>query len=290
MNQTASHPLRFGLKLAGQDTTIEALRGVWRVADEAGFDHVWDFDHLASIGAPGPDRPVFEGWALQAAMAEATSRVRIGCNVAGNAYRHPGQLAKLAVTVDHLSGGRLEFGVGAGWAEIEFKMLGMSGLDHRVGRLEESLQIMKSLFTQERTDFDGRYYQLKDAIANPKPLQRPHPPIWIGAGGDLMLGVVARHADAWNPTGAARGDGYARACERLAQACEAIDRDPSQIRRCSLLRWDGGAHQSLIDAAGRDLELGFTEQIIYVEGPRAHETAARAAEALGDLRRLGAGR
>src|SRR6266567_8297688 len=99
------HPLRFGLKNSGQDTTIEALRTVWRIADEGGFDHVWDFDHLASIGPGGPDRPIFEGWALQAAMAVATTRIRIGCTFTGNTHRPPWLLAKLAVTVDHLSGG-----------------------------------------------------------------------------------------------------------------------------------------------------------------------------------------
>ncbi|MGH7862208.1 MAG: LLM class flavin-dependent oxidoreductase [Candidatus Dormibacteraceae bacterium] len=281
-----TYPLRVGLKLAGQSTTINALRGVWRLADEAGFDHVWDFDHLASIGPSGPDHPVFEGWALQAAMGVATQRVRIGCNVTGNAYRHPAQLAKLAVTVDHLSGGRLEFGIGAGWAQIEFQMLGMTGLENRVGRLDESLRVIKSLFTDDRTSFEGKYYHLSDAIANPKPLQHPHPPIWIGAGGDLMLKVVARHADVWNPTGPARGADYQTASEKLMQACAAIGRDESTIRRCNLLRWSGSSRQELLELVGADLERGFSEEIIYLEGNQAEQTAARAGEVLGDLRRL----
>src|SRR6202022_1152361 len=170
--------------------------------DEAGFDHVWDFDHLASIGPGGVARTVYEGWTLLAAIAASTRRVRIGCMVTGNIYRHPALLAKMAVTVDHLSGGRLEFGIGAGWAEAEAKMFGLEGPDHRVGRLSESLRIIKSLWTQERTSFEGRYYRLEDAIANPKPVQSPHPPIWIGAGGDQTLRLGARPAHAWNAPGA----------------------------------------------------------------------------------------
>src|SRR3981081_1298126 len=145
-----THPLRFGLKLSGQDTTIEDLRAVWRIADEGGFDHVWDFDHLASIGQGGPDRPIYEGWTLQAAMAEATKSARFGCLVLGNACRHPVLVAKMAVTVDHLSGGRLEFGIGAAWAEIEHSMYGIEGLDHRVGCLSESVPRVEYTWTERR--------------------------------------------------------------------------------------------------------------------------------------------
>ncbi len=280
-----AYPLRFGLKASGQSITIEQLRACWRVAEEAGFDHLWDFDHLASIGPNGPDKPIYEGWALQAAMAEATSRVRIGCLVTGNTYRHPVVLAKLAVTVDHLSGGRLELGIGAAWAEIEHQMYGIEGLDHRVGRLSESLQIIKSLFTQERTDFDGRYYQLKDAIANPKPLQKPYPPIWIGAQGETTLRLTARHADVWNISG---GDpAFVKdLIAKFDETCVTVGRDPAEVRRSLQYGWDGKDRQELLDLSGRLLELGVTEQVIYLRGDQPDRVAEKVAEALPDLRRL----
>jgi F420-dependent oxidoreductase-like protein len=279
------HPLRFGLKNSGQDTTIEELRAVWRIADEGGFDHVWDFDHLASIGGGGPDRPIYEGWTLQAAIAQATKRVRLGCLVTGNTYRHPVLLAKMAVTVDHLSGGRLEFGIGAAWAEIEHEMYGIEGLDHRVGMLSESLRILKSLWTQERTDFDGRYYHLKDAIANPKPIQKPHPPIWIGASGATTLRLVARHADVWNIAGG-DPDRVGELTALLVEACGAVGRDPSDIRRSLQFGWDGADRQELVDLCGRYLELGVTEQVIYLRGGEPEALAAKIADALPDLRKL----
>jgi F420-dependent oxidoreductase-like protein len=281
-----AHPLRFGLKLSGQDTTIEALRTVWRLADEAGFDHVWDFDHLASIGAGGPDRPIYEGWALQAAMAEATKRVRIGCMVTGNTYRNPALLAKLAVTVDHLSGGRLEFGVGAAWAVIEHSMYGIEGLDHRVGRFSESLQIIRSLWTEERTNFEGRYYQMKDAIANPKPIQKPHPPIWIGASGDTTIKLVARYADVWN-TGADKLDKGTEIITKLEDACGVVGRDPSEIRRSIQFAWDGQDRASLIEQSARYYQMGFTEQIFMLDPSNAIALAAKLAEALPELHSVG---
>ncbi|HEY5035241.1 MAG TPA: TIGR03560 family F420-dependent LLM class oxidoreductase [Candidatus Dormibacteraeota bacterium] len=280
------HPVRFGMKLSGQDTTIEALRTVWRLADESGFDHVWDFDHLASIGAGGLDRPVYEGWALQAAMAEATKRVRIGCMVTGNTYRNPALLAKLAVTVDHLSGGRLEFGIGAAWAAIEHSMYGIEGLDHRVGRLSEALQIIKSLWTEERTNFDGRYYKMTDAIANPKPVQKPYPPIWIGASGETTIKLVARYADVWN-TGSAEIDKGTEVIARLEDACGAVGRDPSEIRRSIQFAWDGRDRSRLLEQSARYLELGFTEQILMLDPPKATMLAGKLADALPELRNVG---
>jgi F420-dependent oxidoreductase-like protein len=273
------------MKLSGQDTTIEALRAVWRIADEAGFDHVWDFDHLASIGDGGPDRPIYEGWALQAAMAEATKRVRIGCMVTGNTYRNPALLAKLAVTVDHLSAGRLEFGIGAAWATIEHSMYGIEGLDHRVGRLSESLQIIKSLWTDHRTNFDGRYYKMTDAIANPKPIQNPYPPIWIGASGPSTIRLVARHADVWN-IGGGEPDRVSELTGILEEACTAIGRDSSEIRRSVQLRWDGGDAPKLVTQCARYHELGITEQVIYLDGEHPAAVAAKLADVLPDLRRI----
>ncbi len=280
-----THPLRFGLKLSGQDTTIEALRAVWRIADEGGFDHVWDFDHLASIGDGGPDRPIYEGWTLQAAIAQATNRVRIGCLVTGNTYRNPALLAKEAVTVDHLSGGRLEFGIGAAWAEIEHEMYGIEGLDHRVGRLSEALRIIKSLFTEERTNFDGRYYHFKDAIANPKPIQKPYPPFWIGASGPTTLRLVARHADVWNIAGG-DPDRVKELTPMLEEACGAVGRDPSEIRHSIQFGWDGVDRQELLELCARYRDLGVSEQVIYLRGGQPEALASKIAEALPDLRKL----
>jgi len=261
-----THPLRIGIKLS-QDASIETYRTVWRIADEAGFDHCWAMDHLATIGSIGDDHPIFDGWELLAATAVATERVRMGLLVTGITYRNPALLAKVATTVDHLSGGRLEFGVGAAWATNEHEMYSIAGLDHRVGLLSEGLQVLKLLWTQERTDFEGRYYSMRQAVANPKPVQKPHPPIWIGSGGPATLRLTARHADVWNVSGAVGRslEAAVEGSQRLDEACAAIGRDPGEIRR-SVQVPAGDDPAELVDRLGRYHEAGFTELIVMLSG------------------------
>ena len=259
------NPLRVGIKLS-QDAGIDTFRRVWQIAEEARFDHCWAMDHLASIGPIGDDRPIFDGWQLLAAMAVTTSQVRMGLLVTGITYRNPALLAKLATTVDHLSGGRLEFGIGAAWAANEHEMYGIPGLDHRVGLLSEGLQVLKMLWAQDRTDFEGRYYTMRNAVANPKPVQKPHPPIWIGAGGASTLRLTARHADVWNASGAA-GQDLETAREwnrRLDDACSELGRDPAEIRRSVQL--PAGDPGELVDRLSRFYEAGFTELVVMLSG------------------------
>jgi alkanesulfonate monooxygenase SsuD/methylene tetrahydromethanopterin reductase-like flavin-dependent oxidoreductase (luciferase family) len=275
-----AHPLRVGIKLS-QDAPIDTYRTIWRIADEAGFDHCWAMDHLASIGPIGDDRPIFDGWELLAAMSTATKRVRMGLMVTGVTYRNPALLAKIATTVDHLSGGRLEFGVGAAWAANEHEMFGISGLEHRVGLLSEGLQVLKMLWTQERTDFEGRYYTMRQAVANPKPVQKPHPPIWIGSGGPATLRLTARHADVWNASGAVGRtvETAVEGSQRLDEACLAIGRDPGEIRRSVQVRVSDDPAE-LVDLLGRYHAVGFSEMVIMLSGgsmPTANDPAQLAA-------------
>lgn len=261
-----TQPLRVGIKLS-QDAPIESYSAVWKIADEARFDHCWAMDHLATIGSIGDDHPIFDGWELLAGMATSTTHVRMGLLVTGITYRNPALLAKVATTVDHLSGGRLEFGIGAAWAANEHEMYGISGLDHRVGLFSEGLQVIRSLWTQERTNFDGRYYTMQDAVANPKPVQKPYPPIWVGAGGPRMLKLTARHADVWNASGAAGRDldSAVAGSRQLDEACAAIGRDPKEIRRSVQLP-AGEDPGEIVDRVGSYHQAGFTEIIIMLSG------------------------
>src|SRR5438105_4958231 len=284
-----NHPVRVGLKHSAQATTIENLREVWRIADEAGFDHLWGFDHFAAIGGP-PERPIYDGWSMLAAMAEATKRVRIGLLVTGVTYRHPGVLAKMATTVDHLSGGRLEFGLGSAWAENEHTMLDIPfhTVAGRIRRMEEAIQVCKLLWTEERADFEGRYFHLREAIHEPKPVQKPHPPIWIGGSGEqLTLRVVAKHADAWNPSGGGGDpDEAARLSGILDERCAEVGRNPDQIRRSVQLRWDGAGPEAMLDLCGRFVQRGFSELVLYLDPAEAPKQAETATKLLPELKAL----
>jgi F420-dependent oxidoreductase-like protein len=278
------HPLRFGLKLS-QAATIDTLTAVWRIADDSGFDHCWDMDHFASLG--GDDSlDIFEAWTLLAGMAARTTRTRIGCSVTGNTYRHPAVLAKAAVTVDHLSGGRLEFGIGAGWAENEHTMLGLpfGSARDRADWLEEALPIIRSLWTEARTTFAGEHYQLIDAVAEPKPVQTPHPPIWIGGTGRRRtLRMAAEHAAVWNAPGGSL-EQVAELSAVLDGHCAAIGRDPAEIRRSVQIRVPADV-SALPEQVRGFLAVGVTEIILIVAGDPVAQ-AERVAALLPDLRAL----
>lgn len=289
-------PVRIGLKCVQQGMTVGALRDVWQIADDGGFDHCWIYDHLAARG-PDPDAPVFEAWTLLGAMAEVTRRIRIGVMVTSNTYRHPSVLAKAAVTADHLCDGRLEMGMGAGWAEDEHAMLGIEfgSRRDRIERLGEACQVMRLLWTQPRAQFDGRYYRLEHAIAEPKPRQRPHPPLWIGgAGKRRTLRVVAEQADAWNVPSARAISADGITLEEVGQLslvldehCEAVGRDPASVRRSVQIRFEGDV-DSTVALTREYLGQGMTEIIVMTggENPRARAEEA-AVRLLPRLRELG---
>ncbi len=217
-------------------------------------------------------------------MAEITRRVRIGVLVTGVTYRHPGVLAKIAVTVDHLSGGRLEVGMGAAWAENEHRMLGLDFPRNgpRIARLGEACVVLKRLWTEPRASYEGKHYAIKDAIAEPKPVQRPHPPLWIGGSGERkLLRVVARHADVWNHTSSDPAES-ARLNRVLDEHCAAVGRDPKSVGRSAQLFYQGDRDAFLRHADGL-VRAGFP---ILVVGVRSAPDGDAVAELLPTLRAL----
>ncbi len=225
--------LRFGIKTAQQFTTYEDILRVWTEADGIpSIEHAWAFDHFIPLG-PDPTGPQLEGWTLLGALAARTERVRLGLMVTGNIYRHPAVLANIATTVDIISRGRLDFGIGAGWNELECSMYGIElySTGERIRRLGEACEVIKLLWTQTVANFDGKYYHLEDARCEPKPVQKPYPPFVIGGGGEqLTLRIVAQYASVWNFAG---GDveTFRHKNEVLDGHCAAIGRDPRTIER-----------------------------------------------------------
>jgi alkanesulfonate monooxygenase SsuD/methylene tetrahydromethanopterin reductase-like flavin-dependent oxidoreductase (luciferase family) len=284
--------LTFGLKPPQQHTSLDILRRVWMVADEAGFDGAWVFDHFAPMGRVRTG-DVFEAWTLLAAMAQATTRLRIGALVTGNTNRHPGVLAKMASTVDHLSSGRLDMGIGAGGDLYVDTMLGLPLIPsrERIRRLDEACEVLKLLWSEPLANYDGTFYQLKNAEHEPKPVQRPHPPIWMGSSGEKYgLRVVAKHADVWMNANMAGADveELKRLGRVLDQHCADVGRDPADIRRAIQFRLPPEP-EDLLREAERYAEAGFTDIILmqYQVGDAALGAAEAAAEVLPKLRTLG---
>lgn len=203
------------------------------LAEELGFDSVWVYDHFHNVPRP-IHSTVFECWTVMAAISQRTSRIRLGQMVSCNAYRHPSVVAKITSTIDVISGGRLDLGIGAGWYEHEYKGYGFAfgSPKERLGMLREGVEIIKSMWTQADTSYEGTYYQLNGAQCDPKPLQLPTPPIWIGGGGEqVTLRIVARHGDWANFGGGAPIEAFVHKSTLLAQHCKAVGRDFDEIGR-----------------------------------------------------------
>jgi F420-dependent oxidoreductase-like protein len=232
----ADRPLRHGVFPGAGGVAWPELLRFWRRADELGYDSCWIPDHFYS-GGRDPEASCLEAWTVLSAMAVATGRIKIGSMVLGNTYRHPAVVANMAATLDHVSGGRLQVGIGAGWMVSEHEGYGipLPRPAERVDRLDEALQVIKLLLTQRRSTFEGRYYRLRDALCEPKPIQQPHPPIVVGGGGEKRtLRVVARHADEWN--GEASPSQMAHKIGVLREHCRTVGRDPAEIEIGVLLR------------------------------------------------------
>jgi F420-dependent oxidoreductase-like protein len=218
------------LKVAQMGGTYAEIRDAWLEADRLGFDTAWAHDHL--LNQNDHARSEDEGWTILTALLVETRRIRGGLMVTANTFRHPALLAKIATTVDVVSGGRVEVGLGAGWMEDEHRQYGLPlpPLGERMRRLEEACRILKALWTEPRATVEGAYYQVREAVHEPKPVQRPHPPLVIGTSGERIgLRIVARHAQEWNMSKgtpeefgrlSALLDGYCREAGRAPDAVE----------------------------------------------------------------------
>ncbi len=257
----AGKKLSFGIKTVPQHTTYEGMFHVWQEADSIpSIEHAWLFDHFMPITRE-ISGPCLEGWTLLAAYAAVTKRMRIGLMVTGNTYRHPAVLANMAATVDIISGGRLDFGIGAGWNETEHNSYGMPlyAAGERIRRLGEACEIIKRMWIETAPSFEGKYYQIKDAYCEPKPIQKPYPPFVIGGAGEkLTLRVVAQYAAIWNVLDNGVEE-FQQKSAILDDHCAAIGRDPQTIQR--------SIH---VMAIPEKLEKARNEMRSYIEAGATH--------------------
>jgi alkanesulfonate monooxygenase SsuD/methylene tetrahydromethanopterin reductase-like flavin-dependent oxidoreductase (luciferase family) len=266
---------RFGIMTAPSQVTYRDVLRVWREADALpSIEHAWLFDHLMPISGD-PNGPTFEGWTLLAALAAQTQRLRLGLLVTSNRFRPPAMLAKIAATVDVVSGGRLEFGIGAGSrpghpvARREYEAHGLPFHDaaYAVGSLAEACMVIRRLWTEaEPFDFDGTYLHLTGAFCNPKPVQRRHPPILIGGRSTATLRVAAEHADVWNMPGGGIDDAAGRSA-LLDRLCTEIGRDPASITRSIVVPVSYDHPGNTRDAIAKAVGAGFQHIVLGLPAP-----------------------
>ena len=272
--------LTFGIKTAPQDVSYDEIVQIWREADGIpSIEHAWLFDHYSPINGH-LDGPCLEGWTALAALAVETKRLRIGLMVTGNTYRHPAVLAKIAATVDVISNGRLDFGIGAGWNVYEHESMGIPlyAPGERIRRLGEACEIIKSLFTEHLTTFEGRYYTLKEARSEPKPVQKPYPPFVIGGSGEqLTLRVVAKHAQVWN-FGGGDPEQFKHKVKILHEHCKEIGRDPSEIALSVQSTVFPDDLRKTIDTIQGLVDVGATHLILNLRPPIRAGIVARLAQ------------
>ncbi|MGO9149356.1 MAG: LLM class F420-dependent oxidoreductase [Acidimicrobiales bacterium] len=277
--------MRLAFKTAPQDTNWDDMLEVWRAADDIElFESGWLFDHFYPIFSD-PTGPCLEGWVTLTALAQATKRLRLGTLVTGVHYRHPAVLANMAATLDIVSGGRLEIGIGAGWNEEESGAYGISvgTPKERSDRFEEACEVIIGLLSDDTTSFSGTYYELTSARCNPKPVQRPHPPICIGGNGERRtLRTAARFAQHWNFVGGTVEE-FAHKREVLHEHCANLGRDPEEILLSSHVRHEGDPAATAAAAAAL-AEAGAGLAIVYLRPPHTPavlEPLAAAFSALG---------
>jgi F420-dependent oxidoreductase-like protein len=283
--------LRFGVQTHPEHTSFKDILQVWQDADTLGLDTAFVFDHFIPIQGD-QSGPCFEGWTLLSALAANTHRVRVGVLVTGNTYRYPAVLAKMAATVDHISGGRLILGMGAGWFEPDHAAYGIPFYTkgQRARRLVESVEVIKQLFTQPRTTFTGKYYQVKDAPFAPKSVQQPHPPILIGGMGPKVIQpLVARHADIWNFF---VQDSDPQAAQRLIAQfdtiCRQVGRNPAEVEKSTNVRPQQRSAKEMRERLAALINAGVQHVILSLEPPFDRDVVRRfALEVAAPLREKG---
>jgi F420-dependent oxidoreductase-like protein len=252
---------------------VESLKKLATEAESVGFDSFWVMDHFHQIQYVGqPNEPMLECWTTLSALAGMTSKIKLGPLVTGNVYRHPAVLAKIGATLDVLSKGRVFMGIGAAWNEEESKAYGIPfpPTQERFRRLEEAVQIIRKMWTEETATFDGQFYKIKGAYCNPKPIQKPHPPIMIGGSGEReTLKLVAKYADACNVFGSP--ETFRKKMNILREHCKSVGRDYDSILKTKLgiimIDNDQVGLEKRIAARYKDVPEQMRREMVIYGGP-----------------------